>query len=152
MGATVRISIKTKLALGFGVVIILSIGLGILSIAKLASINETIDTVVGHDTREIVEAGELRAHILLNIRAEKYVMLARTEAEIDRVSVQMAKEADAVRKTLDNCIGLAASPQTKAVIEKLPAILTKRLEMQSEIARLSRLALQTHSSEDSNRA
>jgi len=147
-----RISVKTKLALGFGVVIILSMGLGILSIAKLASINETIGTVVGHDTREIVEAGELRAHILLNIRAEKYAMLARTEAEIDRASVQMAKEADAVRKTLDNCIGLAVNPQTKAVIEKLPTILTKRLEMQNEIVRLSRLALQTHSSEDSNRA
>src|ERR1700691_4841992 len=99
-----RITVKTKLALGFGVVIILAVGLGGLSIMKLASINETIDTVVGHDTREIVEAGELRAHLLLDVRAEKNLLLAKNSAEIDKFDAEMTKETEAVQKALDASI------------------------------------------------
>jgi methyl-accepting chemotaxis protein len=142
-----RISVKAKLALGFGVVILLSIGLGTLSMIKLSSINDTIETIVGHDTREMVLAGELRAHLLLNVRAEKNLVLAKSEAEIDKFDTEMTKETNSVKKALDDAMSIVSHADTKAVLDKLPPILSKRIEVQDQIAKSARADLQAPSAE-----
>ncbi len=146
-----RFPIKLKLALGFGVVILLAVGSGVLSLTKLASINDTIETIVGHDTREVVLAGELKAHLLFDVRAEKNLVLSKTEADIEKFEAEMAKETNSVKKTLDDAISMVSRPDTKAVLDKLPAVLAKRIEIQDQIAKLARADLQSPSAEGAAR-
>jgi methyl-accepting chemotaxis protein len=146
-----RFPIKLKLALGFGVVILLAVGSGGLSLGKLASINDTIETIVGHDTREIVLAGELRAHLLLDVRAEKNLVLAKTDAEIDKFEAEMTKESNSVKKTLDDAISMVSHPDTKAILDKLPSTLSKRIEVQEQITKAARANQQAHSEEGAAR-
>ena len=147
-----RFTIKLKLALGFGAVVVLAAASSTLSISKLTSINETISTLVGHDTREIVTAGDLRAHLLLDVRAEKNVLLAKTDAEAAPFDAELANESNAIKKSLDDALEMANHPEAKAILDKLPAILVKRIEAQNEIVKLARANRQAHTEESAARA
>jgi methyl-accepting chemotaxis protein len=146
-----RFPIKLKLTLGFGVVILLAISLGVLSISKLAAINEAIAVMVGHDTKEIVEAGNLRAHVLLDVRAEKNMIMAKTQADLEKFSDELNKEDKAIKTSLDASLNLASYPNTKALLEKLPPILSKRIEVEDQIKNLARTDLLSHSDEGAAR-
>ena len=147
-----RFTIKMKLALGFGAVVVLAAASSALSISKLTAVNETISTLVGHDTREIVVAGELRAHLLLDVRAEKNVLLAKTDSEAEPFEAELARETDAIRKALDSALEMANHPEAKVILDKLPPILAKRTEAQSEIVKLARTNRQAHTEESEARA
>jgi methyl-accepting chemotaxis protein len=142
-----RFPIKLKLALGFGIVIVLAISLGVVSISKLAAINEAIAVMVGHDTKEIVEAGTLRAHVLLDVRAEKNMIMAKTPADLDKFSDELNKEDKAIKTSLDASLSLASYPNTRVLLEKLPPILLKRVEVEEQIKKLARADLASHSDE-----
>ena len=79
-------TIKLKLAAAFGVVIALSAISGVVAYSKLAAVNESLDFVVNGFAKRAQLADELRTHMLLDIRAEKNMLLSSSDADTAQLS------------------------------------------------------------------
>ncbi len=111
-----RFTIKLKLALAFGLMIILSAGMSTLAIMKLASLNETLTRIVEGPSANLRNSGDLSTAFLNAVRMEKNVVISTDEKQIagfvDQVKVFKAQSleiADKIRKLTRN----------PAVIEKM---------------------------------
>jgi methyl-accepting chemotaxis protein len=142
-----RISIKVKLALGFGVVILLAAGMGAVALNRFAAINETMGTIIGHDTKQIINAGELKAHLLLVSRAERNLMLAANQADNDKYQAEITKENEALKKLLETVSAMNTQAEAKAILNRLSEALVKRNQFQSEMVKMIEANLQEHSEE-----
>jgi len=77
-----RITIKLKLALAFAIVIILSTLTAALGISSLGTLNANLETLVQGPVQRQQIAEELYADLLLVVRAEKNIVLAKTPVDI----------------------------------------------------------------------
>jgi methyl-accepting chemotaxis protein len=145
-----RFTIKIKLALGFGAVILLSVASGGLSLVKLAAINETIANVVDHDARDEAQAGELKADLLENIRAEKNLLLSTTEAEFNKYETELMDQRANMTRMFES-VSANAAPDTKAILNKFEAVRVKRSQLQDEMVKLIHANQQAHSEENAAR-
>ena len=78
-----RLSVKTKLAGAFGVVIVLTGVVGAVGFLKLSALNATIDELVSHRVQMQRLAEELSIHTLKGIRAEKNAIISSDEVEMN---------------------------------------------------------------------
>jgi methyl-accepting chemotaxis protein len=79
-----RFTVKTKLGLAFGVVILLSMATAWLGISSLSSLNGLFEeTISGPETR-LERSQELYADLLLVVRAQKNILLADKKEELER--------------------------------------------------------------------
>ena len=102
-----RFTVKAKLAIAFGVVLLLSMAAGGLAYVKLSEMIDTADSLVSRANR-MERAAELEKGILLQVRAEKNLIVApESEAERfhrrDRQAARDAPEAEGG----DSCRGFA---------------------------------------------
>ncbi|MDR3463457.1 MAG: methyl-accepting chemotaxis protein [Beijerinckiaceae bacterium] len=93
-----RLSIRTKLAGAFGVVIALTATVGAVSYSKLSGMNETVDRISTKRVSALQFAEMVHVHVLLATKWEKNAVLAE-DAEEARSSIQAAK--DEYKKTMD---------------------------------------------------
>ena len=77
-----RITIKLKLALAFATIIILSTLTATLGISSLGTLNGSFQTMVQGPVQRLQIAEELYADLLLVVRAEKNMVLAKTPVDI----------------------------------------------------------------------
>ena len=118
-----RFTIKAKLASAFGAIIILSAFTGGLAYLKLADQVETSADLVQRATR-IDRAGELQNNVLYQTRAERDIILASTDAEMQKLADDIKKyRADANR--LLNEIKASASDAGKRLLDKFSAAYDK---------------------------
>ncbi|HTJ02701.1 MAG TPA: methyl-accepting chemotaxis protein, partial [Methylovirgula sp.] len=144
-----RFTVKLKLALGFAAVILLAVASGALSISKLASINDTIDMVIDHEARNVERIARLKSEVLLNIRAEKNLVLARTQKEFSTYSDQLGKTRAVAQKTLES-IAADAPQDVKRALDKFAAFRNQKDGVQDEVVKLAQanLAASTKESAD----
>lgn len=132
-----RVTVKLKLILGFTAVIMLAVISGILSLYKLSAINDTIDAVINVDARNVEEMGFLRTALLQNVRAEKNMLLSKTEAEfgaaVDEVA-QTREDTATSLKTVSN----GAFDELKVLLDKFSVVRASRNDLQDEIVRLEK--------------
>jgi methyl-accepting chemotaxis protein len=117
-----RLTVKNKLAGAFGVVILLSAIAGAVGYVKLSEMVSTADGLVSRSDR-MQYAGELDKKLLLQIRAEKNMILAPSEAETDRLISELAKLRADVVTTRDE-ITKAATEAGKKIIERFSVAFT----------------------------
>jgi methyl-accepting chemotaxis protein len=145
-----RFSVKLKLALGFAAVILLAVASGALSISKLASINDTIDMVIDHEARNVERIARLKSEVLLNIRAEKNLVLARSQGEFSTYSDQLAKTRAVAEKTFDS-VAADASPDVKRALEKFSGFRNQKSGVQEEIMKLAQANLVASTKESADK-
>jgi methyl-accepting chemotaxis protein len=145
-----RFSIKLKLALGFGAVLILAVGSGALSLSKLASVNAAIETIVNQDARDETQANELKADLLLNIRAEKNLLLSTSDSEFNKFETDLLDKRANMSRVFETVLA-NATPDTKAILDKFEAVRTKRNQLQDEMVKLVHANQQAHSEDASAR-
>ncbi|WP_038952934.1 methyl-accepting chemotaxis protein [Bradyrhizobium japonicum] len=109
-----RFTVKAKLAIAFGVILLLSMAAGGLAYVKLTEMIDTADSLVSRAGR-MDRAAEIEKGILLQVRAEKNLILA-PEGEADRFIAEIAKQRETLSKLKEE-IQAAASSEGKKLME-----------------------------------
>ena len=131
-----RITVKAKLAIAFGVVIALSIGVGVLSLSRLASLNSEIAKIVSVDMKRVILAGDMEAALLRAARAEKNVLLAVTKEEADKFRSDVLSQRSKFRAMKDD-VYVLASAEGKAVLDQVMNDFNKVVELQDQVLKLA---------------
>ncbi|BAL78875.1 methyl-accepting chemotaxis protein [Bradyrhizobium cosmicum] len=130
-----RFTVKAKLAIAFGVVLLLSMAAGGLAYVKLSEMIDTADSLVSRAGR-MDRAAEIEKGILLQVRAEKNLLLA-PESEADRFIAEIARQREALLKLKDE-IHAVASPEGKKLIENFGAAYTRMNAVQDDALKVAR--------------
>ena len=70
-----RFTIKAKLAITFGILVLMLAGAGALSYTKLSALNDTITQVADKAAKRVELMGVLKAEMIGSIKSEKDVIL-----------------------------------------------------------------------------
>jgi methyl-accepting chemotaxis protein len=132
-----RFTIKAKLAAGFGVMIILLVGIAGLGVYSLANLNQAmIDVLAGPATR-LTNSQEANIRLLESVRAEKNLILSSSPEEMTThiTTGQEAREAMAelLAKGEENAKGTG-----KADWQRLQTLLTRMTALEARMAELVR--------------
>ena len=92
-----RLTIKTKLGLSFGLVIILATGMAVIGITDLAEMNRSMDKITGETFTGLKRANELHTDLLLMLRAEENMVIAEDQAELAQFDTEVVDR----RKKID---------------------------------------------------
>ncbi|MDR6874009.1 methyl-accepting chemotaxis protein [Bosea sp. BE125] len=107
-----RMTIKTKLAGAFGVVIALSMAAGGLSYQKLSEMTETQSTLVSW-TKRIDAIGNISDAFNVSIRAEKNAVLAATDKDTESAAARAVERRNAAMTQKDELFRIASEEGRK---------------------------------------
>ena len=130
-----RFTIKAKLAAGFGMMIILLVGIAGLGIYSLGSLNQTITDVIAGPAKRLEISQEANIRLLEAIRAEKNLILSTSAENAER---QIAQEAEAREAMAE----LLATGKEKAVEtakpdwQRLETLLANMTTLQARMAEM----------------
>jgi methyl-accepting chemotaxis protein len=132
-----RLTVKSKLAGAFGIVIILSMVAGGVAYLKLSDMIATAETQVARAAR-MDEAAELEKGILRQTRAEKNIFVSTTDAEAEKFAAEIGRLRTSVAKTKE-AIYAAASEDGKRLIESFTAAYSNMNAVQDQTIKLAKL-------------
>jgi methyl-accepting chemotaxis protein len=132
-----RLTVKSKLAGAFGIVIILSMVAGGVAYLKLSDMVATAESLVARAAR-MAEAAELEKGILRQSRAEKNMIVATSDTEAEQFAVEIGKLRGSVAKAQDR-IRAAASEEGKRLIERFAAVNSSMNAIQDQTIKLVKL-------------
>jgi methyl-accepting chemotaxis protein len=131
-----RISVKLKLGLTFGTVIVLSAITAWLGISNLASLDATMESLLSGPVRRIDIARDLNGILLSAIRAEKNLILAGANADDRaRYDAEVVKHRTVFAPKLDQLDALA-TPEGKKLIVALRGTRQEWLEASDKMRAL----------------
>ncbi|MDN3278496.1 methyl-accepting chemotaxis protein [Frankia sp. RB7] len=130
-----RFTVKAKLASAFGVVLLLSVAAGGLAYVKLTEMIDTADSLILRANR-MERAAELEKNILLQVRAEKNLIVA-PESEAEHFLAEIAKQRDILFKVKEE-IQAVASPEGKKLLDNFGAAYGRMNVVQDEALKLAR--------------
>lgn len=132
-----RFTIKAKLAAGFGMMIVLLIGIAGLGIYSLGNLNQAITDVIAGPAKRLESSQQANVKMLEAIRAEKNMLLATTAEDLNRYDAN----ADAAREAMGELLAEGESLATeegKADWRKLIALLGTMEQNQERMVNLVR--------------
>jgi methyl-accepting chemotaxis protein len=110
-----RFTIKMKLGIAFGLVILLALGMAGLAISNLYSLNAAISDIVAGPAKNLLNSGGLSDAVAASIRAEKNAVMNTDPAAITGYRDTVAQE----RKTIDDRLAELDKETNPAVVSKL---------------------------------
>lgn len=132
-----RLTVKAKLAGAFGVVILLSAITGGIAYVKLTHLAETSEGLVSRSAR-IDKAGELQNNILYQTRAQRDIIIASNDAELQKIADEVKQyRKDALR--LRDEIVAVATETGKRLMEKFSAAYEKMNATEDQIIKFGTL-------------
>ena len=131
-----RFTIKFKLALAFGLMIILSAGMSVLAITNLSSLNSAITDIVQGPAVNLRNSSDLSDAVLKAIRGEKNAIL-NTDAKLIDGFVAQVRENQAIIDKLSSDIRKDTNPAIQSKIDKFTSLLPDWRKMQEEVLRLA---------------
>jgi methyl-accepting chemotaxis protein len=132
-----RLTVKSKLAGAFGIVIILSMVAGGVAYLKLSDMAATAESLVARASR-MEEAAELEKGVLRQVRAEKNMIISTSDADVEKFAVEIATLRVHVIKT-KGLIAAAASEEGRKLVEFFAAAYTSLNTIQDQTMKLARL-------------
>ena len=104
-----RMTIKLKLGLTFAAIVALSMAIALLGINSLGALNGSFQTMVQGPVQRLQIAEELYADLLLIVRAEKNIVLAKIPADIDRYDGEITQLRQELQAKLDKGEAIASA-------------------------------------------
>jgi methyl-accepting chemotaxis protein len=132
-----RLTVKAKLASAFGAVIILSMITGGVAYTKLSQLAATSAALVDKAAR-IDQASELQDAILYQVRAEKNIILASTDAQIASFADEIKKQRDSGVRVREEVMS-AATETGKKLLEKFVVAHEKMNATEDNVVKLAQL-------------
>jgi methyl-accepting chemotaxis protein len=131
-------TIKLKLSLAFGAILVLSGVMAWLGVTSLAALNGRIDDLLAGPVQRVQMAQELDTGMLLGVRAEKNLLLAGDDAKERAIyETNMLKQRDSYEALLGKLEAIS-SAEGKAKLAVLRASRQKRIEVEDRIRALAR--------------
>jgi methyl-accepting chemotaxis protein len=130
-----RFTVKAKLASAFGVILLLSMAAGGFAYVKLSEMIDTADNLVSRAGR-MERAAEIEKGILLQVRAEKNLLLA-PDSEADGFVAEIAKQRETLLKLKEE-IHAQASTEGKKLIENFGAAYARMNAVQDSALKTAR--------------
>src|SRR5450631_2262557 len=122
-----RMTVKLKLTLAFGAVILLSAMTAGLGISNLSSLNTRLDTVLHGPAQRMVESLRLSEELVEIARAERDLILSDSKAQVDGAVAELARMRADFLGRVDTLEGSAA-------IEFKPLWIATRNSLQQYVA------------------
>ena len=132
-----RLTVKAKLASAFGVVILLSMIAGGVAYMKLSEMVATAENLVASAAR-MEKGAEIEKDIVLQIRAEKNLLLASSDAQMDKYVTEIAEIRTSIVKTKDEVYAVATEGG-KRLLERFAAAFSAMDTVQDETMKVARL-------------
>ncbi len=129
-----RLTIRLKLVLGFGLVIAMSMVIGIVAYDKLSNLNTALDGIVNGEAKRAVQSEEFKADLLHTVEAEKNAILASTDEDTGRAVGELIRVRSAARAMLET-ISSGASDSGRRLLVQVGNVMDKQSAIQDEIAR-----------------
>jgi methyl-accepting chemotaxis protein len=117
-----KLTIKTKLAVGFATVVVLAGIASVLGIRSLASINDALNAIVERTAVKIQAAGTIRASAVKNVVNIREILLNDDEKEMQRYREQMTQLQDQANQAMAKLRKLASGDEGQ-LLDKLEASL-----------------------------
>jgi methyl-accepting chemotaxis protein len=137
LGLNMRLTVKSKLAGAFGIVILLSMAAGGIAYLKLSDMVATAENLVGTAGR-MEKAAELEKGVLLQVRAEKNMIVSTSDAEAEKFATEIGTLRTSVTKTRDE-IYAVATEGGKRLLEHFASVFVGMNAIQDETVKLARL-------------
>jgi methyl-accepting chemotaxis protein len=130
-----RFTIKAKLAAGFGMMILLLVGVAGLGIYSLGNLNSAISDVIAGPAKRLELSQQANVRLLEAVRAEKNLILS-TSAEITQRQIAAGSEA---RESMTELLAKGeelAVPTAKPDWQRLQTLLARMTALEARIAEL----------------
>lgn len=130
-----RLTIKTKLGMAFGLIIMLLVGIAAYGMMSLGSLNDSVTRLVTGPAKRLEYALEIRVRQLEMVRAQKDLILADNPAD----ATQFRKNGDAAKAlfiaSIQNGLSIA-SPQGRPAWEKAQHLADDFIAVDMRVAQL----------------
>ena len=134
-----RFTIRAKMGLAFATMIALSTaGLGV-GYFKMSGMNDSLEFAIGSVAKRMEVAGDMRAEVMEDLRAEKNLLLSPTESEMQKYYAQLQEKRAEVQKYRDTLTNLATTDDARKTVGDFKAIYQKHVEVQDRIYQLAKL-------------
>lgn len=132
-----RFTIKTKLAVGFGMMIVLLIGVAALSVFSLGNLNKAISDVISGPAKRLETSQAANVRLLEAIRAEKNLILSTSAEYSQRQIVQGNEAREAMGELLATGEELAV-PAAKPDWQRLQSLLARMTALEARMVEMVR--------------
>ncbi|WP_405054232.1 methyl-accepting chemotaxis protein [Telmatospirillum sp.] len=133
-----RVSVKVKLAIAFGLIIALSLVAAVAAINSLAGMNDRIDKLVNVSSERVKWAEVMENKLFGLQKAEKNEILATTDQLMDRYEGDIKTFRTQMREAADKLAGVISSDQ-KGKLAAFNASYEKFSASQDKVIQLTRL-------------
>ncbi len=132
-----RFTIKLKLALTFGIIILMSFGMAMLAINNLSTLNSAITEIVQGPAANLRNSSDLSDTIYLSIRAEKNAILNTDATQISSYSQEVTEARTKINELLTR-LDAEKTEGVRVKVAELRAALPAWLQLQDQIIALAR--------------
>ncbi|RWX76525.1 HAMP domain-containing protein [Neorhizobium lilium] len=132
-----RFTIKLKLALTFGLIILMTCGMALLAISNLSGLNESITDIVQGPAANLRNSSDLSDSVYLSVRAEKNAILNTDAAEISTYFKEVENSRARITDLLAN-IDKEQAPAIRAKVAEFRKAMPQWLQLQDQILALAR--------------
>jgi methyl-accepting chemotaxis protein len=133
-----RFTVRAKLGLAFALIIGLSAASSGVSYFKLSALNDSLDFAIHSVAKRMEVAGDLKAALLEDLRAEKNALLRPTDAEIAAQIEKALKARGDVVRLREELVQLATTTEGRKALDELKAVYEKHAELQDRTFVLAR--------------
>ena len=140
-----RLTTATRLSLGFGILLVFLVGIGLLGLNRLGTVERMLDRIVQVDWQKTVLANDVIDLVNAQTR-DSFLLFHVPESTHPAIRARIAKRIDAISAKLDRIDGLLHLPEGR---EMLTQIRDKRRSYVSSFQQVSSL-LETGRREDAS--
>lgn len=134
-----RLTIKLKLLLAFGLVILLSGIVAYIGVYKLSTMKDNINRLVDVSSAQVIVAGRINQSMLEINRAEKNLILSLTQEDMDIFATYIDSKEEALQVYLSEFKSLINDEARIAKLNRFSEAWSKYSSINAEVRSLSRL-------------
>jgi methyl-accepting chemotaxis protein len=131
-----KLSVGRRLALAFSVMLAIIVVLALLSLAKMATIQDKLDRIVSHDNVKVRTIMEMRQSVMNAILNGRNIALMRDPAEIEAENKRLAANRAVYADSFKRLEVLAATPAEKAALDKITATRAAAVDVVTKMTNL----------------
>jgi len=131
-----RFTIKLKLSLVFGFIVLLTCAMAGLSIYNLSSLNSDISVMVAGPVANLRDSGDLSDAVMRSIRAEKDAIINTDASKITGYVDEISQQRELI-KTLQGRLAASDDPEIKAGMAQFGELYGKWTALQDRVADLA---------------
>ncbi|MGO6672931.1 methyl-accepting chemotaxis protein [Rhizobium leguminosarum] len=132
-----RFTIKLKLSLVFGFIVLLTCAMAGLSIYNLSSLNSDISVMVAGPVANLRDSGDLSDAVMRSIRAEKDAIINTDASKITGYVDEISQQRELI-KTLQDRLAASDDPEIKTGMAQFGELYGKWTALQDRVADLAR--------------